>query len=226
MSQNLVSNEPPFMLAQQAAVSIIPPVFSMWSFGNMFVHVTPQIQPFNHPPQRESFCEWVYPWEVDTMMGNITPTTTEDQETQDQEPISDQDENQEPINDQGEELIPNFCRWSSCECNPREESVDLGVGPGNPPGLGHPEERQAPPEEMTISDSSVIQTFESCPINPYKNQSPVELPVGFGLGRSQLTQGAKEESERLLETKQLSKTTPTPLTAYVTVDMLAQRQGR
>uniref|UniRef100_A0A4W5QKS6 Fibronectin type-III domain-containing protein n=1 Tax=Hucho hucho TaxID=62062 RepID=A0A4W5QKS6_9TELE len=182
-----------------------------------------KIQPFNNPSELETFCERIYPCEVNTIMDNIMgSTSTEDEDIQDM--------GKETVCDQTERWSSGFGSWTFCDSQPREESSNLGLAPTCLPLLAQQDGEinllESTTSEDSSSEPSYLQASESCPINTYRLQNPAECPLRLGGGEARsgggkATSGATEESRSLLDTQQHSSTAP--LTAYVTLDMLEHR---
>ncbi|XP_045546104.1 interleukin-31 receptor A isoform X1 [Salmo salar] len=175
-----------------------------------------KIQPFNNLSELETFCEMIYPCEVNTITDDIMgSTSTEDKDIQDMA--------KETVCDQTERLSSGFGSRTFCDSQPREESSNLGLAPTCLPLLAQQDGEINLLESTTSEDSSSepadLQASESCPVNPYRLQTPGECPVRLGGGEA--TSGATEESRSLLDTQQHSSTVP--LTSYVTLDMFEHR---
>ncbi|XP_024237564.2 interleukin-31 receptor subunit alpha isoform X1 [Oncorhynchus tshawytscha] len=177
-----------------------------------------KIQPFNNPSELETFCEMIYPCEVNTITDDIMgSTSTEDRDIQDM--------GKETVCDQTERWSSGFGSRTFCDSQPREESSNLGLAPTLLPLLAQQDGEINLLESTTSEDSSSepsdLQASESCPVNPYRLQTPGECPVRLGLGGGEATSGTTEESRSLLNTQQHSSIAP--LTAYVTLDMFEHR---
>ncbi|XP_064873299.1 interleukin-31 receptor subunit alpha-like isoform X2 [Oncorhynchus nerka] len=177
-----------------------------------------KIQPFNNPSELETFCEMIYPCEVNTITDDIMGSiSTEDRDIQDM--------GKETVCDQTERWSSGFGSRTFCDSQPREESSNLGLAPTLLPLLAQQDGETNLLESTTSEDSSSepsdLQASESCPVNPYRLQTPGECPVRLGLGGGEATSGTTEESRSLLDTQQHSSIAP--LTAYVTLDMFEHR---
>ncbi|XP_041753361.1 interleukin-31 receptor subunit alpha [Coregonus clupeaformis] len=178
-----------------------------------------KIQPFNNLPELETFCERIYPCDVNAITDDIMgSTSTEDEDIQ--------DKGNETVCDQTARWSSGFGSRTSCDSQPREESSNLGLAPTCLTLLAQQDGGINLVESTTSEDSSSepsdLQASESCPINSYRLQSPGECPVRLGLGRGEARSGATEESRSLLDTKQHS--IKAPLTAYITLDMFEHRR--
>ncbi|XP_071384153.1 interleukin-31 receptor subunit alpha-like [Centroberyx affinis] len=98
---------------------------------------------------------------------------------------------------------------------PASEQTEEKTDPACPPAPGAEEERPVEPAETPhAGETAGLLASGSGPLNPYRSQSSAEPPAP----------SAGEQCKRVPALKQQSKTAP--LTAYVTLNMFEQGQGR
>ncbi|KAJ7988194.1 hypothetical protein DPEC_G00321080 [Dallia pectoralis] len=162
-----------------------------------------EIQPFNHPPEPENAFEKIYPCEVDAKTDNLLGlTSAEDEDTWDGE---------ETASCQMNRRSSGFGSRSSCDSQPAEECIGAIPDAAELPTRAQPDKGpnlvESTPSEDSQLDSLDLRVPGSCPINPYRVQTPAEEEVG----------------RSLLETKYRGHTASSP--AYITMGMFQHRRA-
>lgn len=161
----------------------------------------------------------VYPCELYPSTSGSPPLVTGNGDTPDTEPAG----------DPTQWLSSGFSETNASESEPADEVTESGLDPANTPYApgGSQEERPAEPMEPASSPEETSEPrAPDGHVHPYRSQTSVEPPAPVCPAKqgAETSLGASEECKHMQAQKQQGKTAP--LTAYITVDVFEQGQGR